>query len=250
MRMNKKTVIGLFGYGSFGKLIAKHLSKHFPVLIYHPSAKPTEKLPPNCQATSMEAVASCTVLILGVNLNRLEALLKQIKPHLTPGALIIDVTSVKVLPVRLMQKHLPKTVQILATHPLFGPQSAPGDTLKGQKIIIHPVRVKNLATIKKFLSNDLQLDVISMTPSEHDKKMALVHGLTFFLARGLLKMDLPKFGLDAPSYKKLLALAELETHHSRELFNTIEVGNPYAAAVRKKFIAQLEKLHSQTLNIS
>ena len=178
----------------------------------------------------------------GVNQNRLETLLKQIKPHLTPGALVVDVTSVKLLPVRLMQKYMPKTVQILATHPLFGPQSAPGNTLKGQIIIIHPIRVNNSPIIRKFLQTTLRLKVITMTPREHDKKMALVHGLTFFLARGLLKMDLPKFGLDAPSYKKLLALAELETHHSRELFETIEAGNPYAAAVRKKFIRQLEKL--------
>lgn len=252
--MNSQTIntksfaVGLFGYGKFGKLAAYHLGKHFKVLVHHPTASAREKLPKNCRHAAQKETAGCDVIILAVNFGQLETLLKQIRPHLKAGSLVIDVLSVKVKPVQLMKRYLPKNSQILATHPLFGPESAAGKTLTGHKIIVHAVRMNNFGAVKKFLRSSLGLEVIEMMPAEHDKKMALVHGLTFFIARGLLKMDLPKFGLDAPSYKKLLGLAELEKHHSRELFKTIEGGNPYAARVRKKFIRYLNELHGQTLN--
>jgi prephenate dehydrogenase len=159
----------------------------------------------------------------------------------------VDVTSVKVKPVALMQKYLPRNVQILGTHPLFGPQSATATNLAGHKIIVYPARVKNLALIQNFLKTKLGLKIIRMTPAEHDKKMALLHGLTFFVARGLMAMQLREDKLSAPSYQKLLSLAALEQHHSASLFETIEAGNPYTAEVRGKLIKNLLKLHQQTL---
>ena len=146
-----------------------------------------------------------------------------------------------------MKRGLPKHAQILATHPLFGPESAGGKNVRGHKIIIHRVRVNKPVVIENFLSKTLGLRVIHMDPITHDKKMALVHGLTFFLARGLIKMNLPDDGLSAPSYRKLLSLAELEQHHSPQLFQTIEAGNPYTATVRKRIIKNLQQLHRQTL---
>src|SRR3990167_9449119 len=104
--MNKqpKTIsVGLFGYGSFGKLVARHLSRYFPVLIYHPHPQAAEKLPQHCRRATIKQAASCSVVILSVNLAQFEGLLKQIRPFIQPGALVCDVTSVKVKPVQLMK---------------------------------------------------------------------------------------------------------------------------------------------------
>ena len=245
--MKKSLSLGLFGYGSFGKLAARHLSRYFKLVIYDPKIPKKGKLPSNCQAGTLAEAAQTDVIVLAVNLSQLKSLLQTIKPHIKAGALVVDVASVKVKPVRLLKQVIPKHAQVLATHPLFGPQSVDSDNLAGNTIIIHPVRVHNLPKIKQFLKSTLGLRIVEMSPADHDRKMALVHGLTFFLARGLIKMDLPVNGLGAPSYRKLLSLAELESHHSRQLFETIEVGNPYASAIRQKMIKNLIKLHQQTL---
>ena len=249
--MVNSKIVGLIGYGSFGKLTAAHISRYAPTLIYSPSLKPSSKLPKNCHYASLkELAAKSDLVILAVNLDELELVLKTIAPLLKPTCLVVDVCSVKVKPAELMQKYLPKTVQILATHPLFGPQSASEEQngLAGHTIVVYPIRIKNFTLIKLFLSQKLKLKVVEMSPKEHDKQMALIHGLTFFLARGLMKMNLSTTGLNTPSYKKLLSLAELEKHHSKELFKTIESGNPYAAEIRQKMIKVLTKLHEQTLN--
>jgi prephenate dehydrogenase len=258
--MNNRTIygehsrtIGLIGYGSFGKLLAIHISRYVQALIYSPSLSPESSLPKNCHYANLKDLAAKSdLVILAINLEHFQKVLEAIAPYLKPGTIVMDVCSVKVKPVELMQKYLPKNIQILATHPVFGPQSAGTEPegLAGHKIMIHPVRINNpqhFALLKIFLASKLKLGIIEMTPQEHDKQMALIHGLTFFLARGLMKMNLPQNGLSTPSYKKLLLLAELERHHSKELFKTIEAGNPFAADIRRKMIEVLSELHKETI---
>ena len=50
----------------------------------------------------------------------------------------------KTLPVEIMLRGLPPHVAILATHPLFGPQSARGG-IRGLKIAVCPVRCRRVA---------------------------------------------------------------------------------------------------------
>jgi prephenate dehydrogenase len=81
-----------------------------------------------------------------------------------------------------------------------------------------------------------------MSPEEHDKEMAWVHGLTFFVGRALLNMNPPQSELSTHYYQKLIDLVEVEKHHSTELFLTIQRGNPYAEAIRREFIDKISKL--------
>jgi prephenate dehydrogenase len=66
--------------------------------------------------------------------------------------------------------------------------------------------------------------------------MAVVQGLTFFIARTLDDMKLREQQLSTPSFERLLHLAELEQHHSAELFRTIQQGNSYTQNVRRAFM--------------
>jgi len=75
--------------------------------------------------------------------------------------------------------------------------------------------------------------------------MATVHALTFFIARVLDNFGLKSHQLDTPSYKRLLSLAELDKHHSPELFATIQSGNPYSSEVRNRLIEIINKLNTQ-----
>lgn len=161
------------------------------------------------------------------------AALEDIRPHLRPGAMVIDVGSVKVLPVRLMTELLPPTVAIAGTHPLFGPQSARAG-LSGRKIAICPVRgdVRRLAA---FLRRVLGLDVILTTPEDHDREAALVQGLTHLIARVLVRMEPWPARLTTASFDHLRAATEMVRYDAASVYEAIERDNPFAAAVRERF---------------
>lgn len=236
--------IGIFGFGDFGKLITKYLASHAEVIVYDRHQAHTEVISQyGATPATLEEAAASDVVILAVTLDALESTLHNIAPHIKPGALVADVTSVKVVPAEMMQRLLPAHCQILATHPLFGPVSA-AKSLANHKIVIDPIRVNNLATIETFLT-DLELEVVHMTSDEHDKEMAWVHALTFFVGRGLLNLNPPSSLLATNYYDELLGVVDVERTHSLQLFNTIQKGNPYAAEMRKKFMASLQALEDQ-----
>lgn len=100
---------------------------------------------------------------------------------------------------------------------------------------------KAYESVKAF-SASLRLNVIEMSVEQHDREMATVHALTFFIAHALKDMKLHDQKLATPSFRKLLSLAGLEEHHSDELFLTIQRGNKYARVVRENFIKEIKKL--------
>lgn len=236
--------ISVFGFGDFGQLTTKHLVRRADVSVYdrnHSRTKEIEKL--GAKAVPLEEAAAGDVVILAVNLDVLESTLEQIAPHLKPGTLVVDVTSVKLKPVEMMERLVPADCQILATHPLFGPQTA-SQSLAGHKIVVDPIRVDNMDSIEKFLI-DLDLEVIHMTADAHDREMAWVHALTFFVGRGLLSIDPPQSELSTNYYNELMDVVNVERKHSLELFNTIQRGNPYADEMRQRFIDSLTQLEEQ-----
>ncbi len=54
------------------------------------------------------------------------------------GATIIDVSSVKKYPLELMKDMIPDDIEILLTHPMFGPDAVAEEGLKDQTIVICP----------------------------------------------------------------------------------------------------------------
>lgn len=229
------TTIGIIGFGSFGKFLAEELAAHCTVRVYSHSGKPSQWV------SSLEEVAQADFVILAIPLEVYSKTLQQLKPLLSPQTVLVDVCSVKMAPVQIIKNILPDQ-PLVATHPLFGPESAK-DSLQDHVLVLCPESSdpEPFQQLKTF-AESLQLDVVVMSAEEHDKEMATVHGLTFFIAHALKDMDLHDQKLATPSFKKLLALAELEQHHSYDLFLTIQKGNPYTKAVRAEFLQQASDL--------
>jgi prephenate dehydrogenase len=170
--------------------------------------------------------------------------LDELLPHINKDTLIVDVCSVKTTSEAIFEEKLHGHPEELCLHPLFGPQSAAQSTT-GLPLVITRERGEKAKVFLDFCEHYLRITPVRMTASEHDKQMALVHALTFFTARGLLRMNLHETGLITPSFQRILDLVELEAHHSDELFRTIQTGNPYAADMRNEFINTLQKLNKE-----
>lgn len=233
--------VGIIGYGHFGKLLADKLQHHFQVRVYSASSKQ------NPWTSTLAEVAQSDYVALSLPLAKYKEVCQQLKPLLKADSVIIDVCSVKEESSTIIKKVLPDH-RLLSTHPLFGPESA-ADSVKGHTIVLCPDMSDPdaLKDCQKFCES-VGLKIVCMSSQEHDKEMALVHGLTFFIARALKDFDLDSTQLNTPSFRKLMSLAELEQHHTKELFITIQRGNPNTDAVRKQFIeraVELQKLLSK-----
>ncbi len=142
--------LGLVGFGAFGRLTALHLSRHFDVLAHDP-AHPEGRDPATGAAlVTLAEAARCPVVVLAVPVAALPEACAAVRPHLRKGALVLDVGSVKVVAAEAMLAGLPAHVDIVATHPLFGPQSA-RDGLRGLKVAVCPVRGDRAPRVAAYL---------------------------------------------------------------------------------------------------
>ncbi|MDR6432092.1 prephenate dehydrogenase [Brucella pseudogrignonensis] len=239
--------IGIIGFGAFGQLIARYLSPYYRLYAYDPVAS-LDNVAGALSVTlaTIEDAAGCDIVILATPVSTLEDVVKAIAPHLRPGALVMDVGSVKVGPASIMLKGLPDHVDIVATHPLFGPQSA-RNGIAGLKIAICPVRGTQALRIGAFLRKHLALDVIMTTPEDHDRDAAMVQGLTHLIAKVLVQMEPLPTRMTTKSFDLIMQAVGMVRHDAPEVFHAIERANDFAPMVRQRFF-ELAATLEQTLN--
>tara|TARA_Y100000310_G_scaffold331523_1_gene405239 strand:+ start:520 stop:1248 length:729 start_codon:yes stop_codon:yes gene_type:complete len=232
--------LGIIGYGNFGQLVAEHLKKHFHVFVADKSNKKKQAQKQKVNFVSINEAASKKIVIISVPINQFENTLKRIRSDLSPDALVFDVCSVKSKPAKLMKRILPAGVEIIATHPLFGPRSA-AQGIKGLEIVLCPIRTTRINQIKKFLEK-LELKVTIMTPKEHDLQMAKVQALTHFIARSLVRIGIGQESITTKPFDHLLEVVNLVKDDSPQLFRDLQVENQFAAEIRENLIQEMIKI--------
>jgi prephenate dehydrogenase len=226
--------VGLLGFGAFGQLIAAHLDPHFPLVACDPLMPLADRLESPVRAGDVAAVGRCDVVILAVPVGEFPSAIRDLRPHLRPGGIVVDVASVKVNAVKVMEAELPPFVDIVGTHPLFGPQSA-RDGIRGRKIAVCPVRGNTAPRIAAFLRGTLGLKVFMTTPEEHDREVAVVQGVTHLIAKVLVRMEPLPRRLTTASFDHLMQATEMVRHDAASVFLAIECDNPFAAEIRERF---------------
>ncbi len=239
-------MIGLIGYGRFGRLTVQNLSPNYKIYVHTRNAdKKDDIADAGGTLTSLEDACAQKVVILCVPISAMQGTLKQIAPLLREDAIVVDVCSVKVLPVQWMKELLPPSVDILATHPMFGPDSA-ARSVTGFKVVLCPERIKQgrYEKIKLALLN-LNLKLIETTAEEHDKKIAVSLALTHFIGRTLAEFGAEPLDIDTEGYKRLIHILEVVNNDTWQLFEDMHCFNPYATEKRQEFLAAMERVHSR-----
>jgi prephenate dehydrogenase len=179
--MNRGISIGIIGgTGSMGAWFKKFFADTgYTVLV---SGRKTK-------ITTADIVEKCDVVILSLPLDVAIEIAGDIGPRLRKDQLLMDFCSLKEA---IVEKMLASTqADVVGTHPLFGPYTA---SIKGQNVILCPGRGEDrLKWIEKeFSSGGAVVTVID--PAEHDRNMAVIQGLTHFIAicmgRALQKMNM------------------------------------------------------------
>ncbi|MDP9126650.1 MAG: prephenate dehydrogenase [Pseudomonadota bacterium] len=237
-----KQSLGIIGTGAFGGFMVRHLAPHYDVTLYD-AQRDVAALARNfsARAGDFRQAAACDVVVIAVPVQRFEEVLRDLATVIRPGALVIDVASIKMRPTELMTEHLPPTVDIVGTHPLFGPQSGK-DGIEGLNIAVCDVRGERGEAVCRFLRNELKLNVMRATAEEHDRELAYVQGLTHLLAKVVVALELPKFRFTTRTYEYMEKMVEMVRYDSEELFRAIEKENPFAAQAKQAFFAAARKL--------
>ena len=227
--------VGIIGFGRLGKLCASHMVKDFDLYIYDKVDKTEEIKKINAKPTRIKEFGICDIVIPFVPISEFENTVIELKKYLKPGCLVIDVCSVKEHPVKVMKEHFSEEIQILATHPMFGPDSAK-DTLFGTKVAIHPERINIdlYNSIKSYLQRN-GVKTIETTPEKHDKEIANTLVLTHVIGRTLVDMNVEDHEIDTKGYRRLLKILQTVENDSWQLFDDMNSYNQYAKPIRENF---------------
>ncbi len=241
----KNKSISIFGFGNFGALLAAVLSQHFTVQVYkHNSSKQLKEKAHKLgvDLVDFDTAALADIIILSVPISKTEELIKKIAQKMKPGSLLLDTCSVKVLPCSWMEKYAPKNIEILGTHPMFGPTTSKFDLdklsweLKGLQLILCPLRIskERLDWLKDFFTK-LELHIISTTPEDHDRQNAKTLSLVHYIGRILLASGIHEQEIFTPGYADLLRILPHTTSDNWQLFYDMNNYNPYAQKLRQNF---------------
>ena len=226
--------IGIVGFGRFGQFAGDILNKDFKVSAYDHQVTAQKT---NIQLASLEEVAKKDVLLICVPISEMDVACRQLKPHLSPGQLIVDTCSVKEQPLKLMLDLLPSFVEILGCHPLFGPDSG-NNGVSGLEVVLCPGRCARVEKVKAFLEK-LCFKVTVTSAIEHDQAMAKTQALVHFLAKGFAQLKIDSDCLSTPGPAHLLQDFNDVLSDSDQLFQDLQRLNRFVSSERKKLIENL-----------
>ena len=232
--------LGIIGFGQFGQLAANVLRQRYRVGVHDAHVAAELISGEGYTPMTLEQAAACDIVVVAVPVQVMEGVIAAIGPHVRPGATVIDVASVKMLPSAWLSQHIPAHADIVATHPLFGPQSV-ARGLEGRQFVICPIRGDRHLRVAE-VGEELGLKVRVVTAEEHDREMAYVQALTHLIGRSLVQMNIPDEKMKTQTYQHLIDLTGLIGNDSFELFTAIQTMNPFAKPVVEDFVARAADL--------
>ena len=232
--------VGIIGFGRFGKILSNILQRGFDIKIY--DKNPNLKLT-NVKFVSLDEIVQEKNIFIAVPIRNFKDIIKNIAPKLN-NTTIIDVCSVKMEPVKIMKSFLPQNVGIIATHPLFGPDSF--NINNNLKMMMNNTRDSyNQFKFWKnyFISQDI--NIIEMDPSEHDILASKTQGVTHFLGRMLKEYGISKTVIDTQGFRDLLDLVDQTCNDTWELYTDLQLYNPYTKDMIKNVKLAMESLDNR-----
>ncbi len=205
---------------------------------------PVHSLGRNTGMSVPELVQRCRVIIVAVPIAATLDVIRRAGPRLSRDALLMDLTSLKGEPVKVMIEST--AAEVVGCHPLFGPDCP---SLVGQNIILCPGRgerwLRRMEGI--FVKGGARVTVTS--PEEHDRMMALTQGLTHLdtILMGLTLRDsgVEPSRLDAfstPVFRTKQAIAEKVFELRPEMYAGILAENPAMPQIIERYTKSLSRV--------
>lgn len=217
--------IGIIGgMGEMGRLFARFFGESgYRVLV-------SDR---NGEYRNREVVEASDLVLFSVPLPQSVEVIRGLIPFVRSDQLLMDLTSLKVGPVREM---LNSTAAVLGLHPMFGGRIS---TFAGQTLVACPVRISEQDwAFLRGLFTRAGIRVKEATPEEHDRMMSIIQVL-FHMTTMLNGRVLRELGVDiaetmdytSPSYRLEINLLGRMFAQSAMLYSAITQMNPYTGEI-------------------
>jgi len=175
----KILIIG--GTGELGQWFTRFFQRlHHTVVVWGKSGKVeiAEALGAMYAHDLDAAIHESDIVVISVPIDVTEDTIEEIAPKMNRGSLLMDMTSIKKIPLDAMERCAPDGVEVIGTHPMFGP-SIPD--ISGQTVMVTPSnRCERWLPILTDLFEREGANVEIVDADTHDRVMAVVQGLTHF----------------------------------------------------------------------
>lgn len=243
---DKKNMTIIGGTRGLGRWLAEHLNEEFNITITSRNESSglevAQELNVEYSSDNIEAIQNAQIIIFSVPIEHMVKTIEEVAPYAPEGSLLMDVASIKTETSQALEKYAPSNVEILPSHPMFGPRVP---TLKRQIIVLTPVEnraTKWLPRVKDFL-NRTDCEVVMTTPPEHDKYMSIVQGLTHFsfisLASTIRKLNInvkKSRNFSSPVYSLMLDMVSRVVYQNPYLYYSIQKNNRETENARQTLI--------------
>jgi prephenate dehydrogenase len=195
--------------------------------------------------SSLQAVEGADWILVCVSLDGLEPVLKEIGSQIQSGQVVMDISSIKEIPVNLLHKYVKNGVS-LGTHPVFGP-GAKG--VGGQNFVLTPVKEEERRFAAEFKGwlEERDAEVTVLAPRRHDELMSLVLGFPHFV--GLVAGDALVNNSDfveakqvgGATYKLLLTLVGAVAAEEPVFYSNLHMSLPEMEQIEGLFLEKVEE---------
>lgn len=195
--------------------------------------------------SNVKAVEGADWVLVCVSLDGLKAVLMEIGSHIQSGQVVMDIGSIKEIPVNLLHKYVKKGIT-LGTHPVFGPGAK---SLEGQNFVLTPVNEEERRFAGEFKGwlEERGAEVTILLPRRHDELMSLVLGFPHFvgLVAGDALMNNSDFveakQVGGASYKLLLTLAGAVASEEPVFYSNLHMSLPEMEQIEGLFLEKVEE---------
>ncbi len=236
--------IAILGAGKMGAWFAKFFrDEGYSVIVADRKKEKMAKLEKQLAvetADFLKAVSEADRIIICVSISAFESIVKMIAPSIRENQIVMDICSIKELPVKIMHKYIKRGV-VLGTHPVFGPGSK---GIEHKAFVLTPTRPeeKEFAEAYKTWLEEKHARVFVVSPRKHDELMSVVLGLPHFLGvvacDTLLDQDnyTETKKVAGTTYRMLFTLAEATALENPELYASLQLSLPELEKLENRFL--------------
>ncbi|MEW5726867.1 MAG: prephenate/arogenate dehydrogenase family protein, partial [Pseudomonadota bacterium] len=184
-------------------------------------------------ADPAEVVPGAALVVVGTPVGAVEGVGRAIGPHLSPGAIVTDVGSVKLAVLRDLTPFLPEGVHFVPGHPIAGtehsgPENGFAELFEGRWCILTPLPGTDQGAVDKVAEAWTRVGsmVEVMDPHHHDRVLAITSHLPHLIAytivgtandlEGHLQQEVIKFS--ASGFRDFTRIAASDPIMWRDIF--------------------------------
>ena len=241
-RLDKTRILIIGGTGGMGRLFARFLALHGAEVKL--AGRQIDKTRSTAKEIEVEAgtildAANSDIIILSVPMRESTRVANEIASFMTEGSLLLDLASVKTGISDEIAEKVPKNIEYVSLHPLFGPST---DHFHNESFIVVSYKTgQKWAKLARVLENS-GARLVTMSASQHDKAMAYAQGLHHF---ALISLGMALDGFGGEPRPRSLDATEKSVATLLESWDTI-VGiqelNPFVPEVNQRFLESSTKI--------